>query len=151
MDRIDKKILHLLQHNGRIHNLELAEQVSLSPSPCLRRVKQLEEEGYIQQYVALLNPQKLELKLTVLVSIGLNGHTPELMQRFETAIRALPEVMFCHLITGQTADYLLKVIVPDMDHYQTFLLRKLISLEGVATVHSSFVLQSIVDKTAYPL
>jgi Lrp/AsnC family leucine-responsive transcriptional regulator len=151
MDRIDKKILHLLQHNGRIHNLELAEQVSLSPSPCLRRVKQLEEEGYIKQYVALLDPKKLELNLTVLVSVGLTGHTTELMQGFEAAIRALPEVLFCYLITGQSADYLLKVIVPDMEHYQTFLLKKLISLDGVATVHSSFVLQSIVDKTAYPL
>ncbi len=151
MDRIDKKILQVLQTNGHINNLELAEKISLSPSPCLRRVKQLEETGYIKQYVALLDPEKLGLKLTVLVSVGLNSHVPEIMRAFEVTIKTLPEVMFCHLITGQAADYLLKVIVSDMEHYQYFLLKKLIPIKGVANVHSSFVLHSIVDKTSFPL
>jgi len=151
MDRIDKKILKLLQSNSKINNQELADEVALSPSPCLRRVKQLEEAGYIHKYVALLNPEKLGLQLTILVSVGLTSHDPKLMANFESKIKALSEVVQCHLIAGQEKDYMLKVIVPGLSEYQTFLLKKLTQIDGVKNVHSSFVLRSIVDTSALPL
>lgn len=151
MDRIDKKILEVLQEDGRISNQELADQVALSPSPCLRRVKQLEEEGYIHRYVALLDPAKIGLQLTIMVSVTLVNHDPKVMQHFEETIASLPQVIQCYLITGQTADYLLKVIVANLQEYQFFLLKKLTIIDGVNQVHSSFVLQRIVDKTSLPL
>src|SRR5476651_2336619 len=105
MDRIDKKILEVLQADGRISNQELAEQVALSPSPCLRRVKQLEEEGYIRGYVALLDPTKIGLQLTIMVSLTLTNHDPKVMKHFEETVASFPEVIQCYLITGQSADY----------------------------------------------
>lgn len=151
MDRIDKKILELLQTNSKINNQELAEKVALSPSPCLRRVKQLEDEGYIKKYVALLNPEKLGLQLTIIVSVGLTTHDPRLMANFEEIIQTLPEVVQCQLLAGQAQDYILKVVVPNLNEYQVFLLKKLTQIEGVRNVHSSFVLRNIVDKSALPL
>lgn len=151
MDRIDKKILELLQQNCQISNQDLAELVSLSPSSCLRRVKLLEEQGYIRKQVALLAPEKIGLNLTVVVSVGLNNHQPKIMNDFEVAIRHLPEVVQCYLVTGQSADYLLKIIVPDLNAYQEFLLNKLTRIEGVDNVHSSFILRNIADTTALPL
>lgn len=151
MDRIDKKILETLQTNGRISNQELAEQVALSPSPCLRRVKQLEDDGYINQYVALLDPIKMGLNLTIMVSVGLNSHDAKKMTHFENEVASIPEVIQCYLITGQSADYLLKVVVANLDEYQSFLLKKLTVIDGVNQVLSSFVLQRIVDKTALPI
>ncbi|MCX7091432.1 MAG: Lrp/AsnC family transcriptional regulator [Legionellales bacterium] len=151
MDRIDKKILDLLQTDGRISNQDLADQVSLSPSPCLRRVKQLEDEGYIRQYVALLDPQKIGLALTIMVSVALSNHDAHTMQDFEKMIATFPEVIQCYLIAGQTSDYLLKISVSNLEDYQTFLLKKLTIIPGVHQVQSSFVLQRIVDKTALPL
>ncbi len=151
MDRIDKKILDILQVNGRISNQELADCVALSPSPCLRRVKQLEDDGYIRQYVALVDPNKIALQLTIMVAISLNSHDAIKMKAFEDAVAAIPEVMQCYLITGQTADYLLKVMVSNLDEYQIFLLKKLTIIEGVNQVQSSFVLQRVIDKTALPL
>ena len=151
MDRIDKKILEILQVEGRISNQELADRVALSPSPCLRRVKQLEDDGYIQQYVALLNPNKIARQLTIMVAISLTSHDAIKMKHFEDAVAAIPEVMQCYLITGQAADYLLKVMVSNLDEYQIFLLKKLTIIEGVHQVQSSFVLQRIIDKTALPM
>lgn len=151
MDRTDKKILEIVQSNCQVSNLELAEMVALSPSPCLRRVKQLEEEGYIKKQVALLDPEKLGLKLTVIVLIGLNSHQAGIMSAFEEKISLLPEVVQCYLITGQSADYLLKIIIPDLNTYQSFLLDKLTSIEGVGSVHSSFILRTICETTALPL
>ncbi|MCX7125596.1 MAG: Lrp/AsnC family transcriptional regulator [Gammaproteobacteria bacterium] len=151
MDRIDKKILTLLQDNGRLSNQELADEIALSPSPCLRRVKALEDNGIIQKYVALLDPESLALQLTVMVSVGLDKHSPERMRQFELSIKKIPEVIQCYLITGQSADYLLKVIVTNMQHYQKVLLERITQIDGVTSVHSSFVLQKIVDKTNLPL
>ena len=121
MDRIDKKILDILQSDGQISNQDLAEKVALSPSPCSRRVKQLETEGYIDKYVALLNPKKLDLTLTIIVLVGLDSHEPKKMSKFEDTIASFPEVSQCYLIAGQAADYMLKVIVRDLKHYQEFL------------------------------
>lgn len=151
MDRIGKKILTLLQMDSQQSNQELAEKIGLSPSPCLRRVKQLEEEGYINKYVALLNPEKLGLQLTVFVTVGLTSHDPKKMAAFEQVIKSLPEVVQCHLIAGQTADYILKVIVPDLTEYRSILLDKITRIDGVGNVHSSFALNTIVDKTTLPL
>ncbi|WP_298625874.1 Lrp/AsnC family transcriptional regulator [uncultured Legionella sp.] len=151
MDRIDKKILELLQSNCQISNQELADQVALSPSSCLRRVKQLEDNGYIKKQVALLEPEKLGLQLTVIVLVGLNSHQPGIMNEFEEKIRYLPEVIQCYLITGQSADYLLKIIVPDMNAYQSFLLSKLTCISCVDTVRSSFILRTITDTTSLPM
>ena len=151
IDRTDKKILEILQSNGQISNQELADQVALSPSPCLRRVKQLTESGYIQKQVTLLNPEKMGLGLTVIVLVGLKSHKPTTMKEFEEHMRLLPEVIQCYLITGQSADYLLKIIVPDLKAYQSFLLGKLTGINGVSNVHSSFILQTICDTTVLPL
>lgn len=151
MNRIDKKILTLLQQNSQISNQELAENVDLSPSPCSRRVKQLEENGYIDKYVALLNPDKLDLKLTIIVSVGLSSHNPKQMVKFERAIKSFSEVVQCYLIAGQEQDYILKIATPDLNAYQRFLLNKLMQIEGVRNVKSSFILRDILDNTALPL
>ncbi|ROQ21854.1 AsnC family transcriptional regulator [Marinimicrobium koreense] len=151
LDRYDHMILDTLQHRGRITNQELAEAISLSPSPCLRRVKQMEEDGLIDGYVALLNARKLGLNLMAFIEISMDKHTPDRFSAFEDTIATYPEVLECHLITGQSADYLLKVIVRDMDAYQQFLLQKLTRIEGVSGVHSSFVLKSPINSTALPV
>lgn len=151
LDRTDKKILEILQSNCQLSNQELADLVALSPSPCLRRVKLLEEKGYIKKQVAILDPEQLGLQLTVIVLVGLNNHQPAVMSAFEDTVRFLPEVVQCYLITGQSADYLLKIMVPDLKTYQSFLLGKLTTINGVDTVHSSFILRSICETTAIPL
>lgn len=117
IDRLDRRILEELQKNGSISNLELAELVGLSPSPCSRRVKQLEESGIINRTVTLLNPEKLNLKLTAIIQVSMDRHTPDRFENFEQTLEGYPEVMACSLITGQAADYLIEVLVQDMDGY----------------------------------
>jgi Lrp/AsnC family leucine-responsive transcriptional regulator len=151
LDRYDLKILAALQHDARISNQELAERIGLSPSPCSRRVKQLEDDGYILRQVALLDRKKLGLTLTAYVLIGMDRHTPERFERFENAIRQWPEVQECSLVTGVDADYQLKVVIPDMEHYQQFLLGRLTRVEGVTSVRSSFVLNQVLASTELPL
>lgn len=151
LDRTDKRILDALQKDGRISNQELAELVGLSPSPCSRRVKQLEDAGYISSYVARLNQSKLELKLTAFIQISLDRHTPDRFAAFDKAVRSCPEVVEAYLVTGQSADYTVKVIVPDMEYYQEFLLNKITQIEGVTGVHSSFVMRKVVDNTQVSL
>lgn len=148
LDRFDKHILEVLQQDGRINNQDLADRIGLSPSPCLRRVRALEESGLIVGYRALLDAKKLGLALFALVHIAMDKHTPERFANFEAKVSTLPEVLECLLITGQDADYQLKVAVRDMDHYQSLLLNQLTRIEGVTGVHSSFVLRRVVDKTA---
>ena len=106
MDRYDTQILEALQQEGRLSNQDLADRIGLSPSPCLRRVRQLEDEGIIDGYVALLNADKLGLKMTALIHISMDKHTPERFENFETQVQAFPEVQSCYLITGQSADYI---------------------------------------------
>lgn len=151
LDRIDRRILEALQKDGGLSNQELAEQVGLSPSPCLRRVKALEEAGIILRRVTLLDRKRLGLSLTVILQIGMDRHTPERFQEFEATVASFPEVQECYLVTGQEADYQLKVVVPDMDAYQEFLLGKVTRIPGVSGVHSSFVLRRVVDSTEVPL
>jgi len=151
LDRLDKRILREIQRDGTITNLELAERIGLSPSPCARRVKQLEYTGIILGRVTLLDPKKLELKLTALIQISMDRHTPDRFEKFEERITSYAEVIECLLITGQSADYQIKVVVPDMEYYQEFLLNKITRIDGVTDVHSSFMLREVQNTTALPL
>ncbi|MBR9908786.1 MAG: Lrp/AsnC family transcriptional regulator [Gammaproteobacteria bacterium] len=151
LDRYDRKILQLLQADARLSNQELADRIGLSPSPCLRRVKRLEDTGLIEGYRAMLNARALGLKLMAFIQISMDRHTPDRFDQFEAQIASYPEVLECHLITGHDADYLLKVIVDDMDGFQRLLLEKITRIEGVTGVHSSFVLKSPSSRTALPL
>ena len=130
LDRFDRRILDELQHSGRISNQELAERIGLSPSPCLRRVRALEESGMITGYRAQIDARKLGLSLMALLHISMDRHTPERFTNFEDTIAALPQVMECLLITGQEADYQLKVVVKDMDDYHDLLLKQITRIEG---------------------
>ena len=125
LDRYDRRILEELQRDGRLTNLELAERIGLSPSPCLRRVRALEETGVIAGYRALLDARKLGLSLVALLSISMDRHTPERFARFDAIVTDLPEVLECLLITGREADYQLKVVVEDMEAFQSLLLEKM--------------------------
>ncbi|MEP5765479.1 MAG: Lrp/AsnC family transcriptional regulator [Halieaceae bacterium] len=151
LDRTDRRILEQMQVNGRISNLELAEAVGLSPTPCSRRVKRLEESGLIDRHVTLLNQSQLGLKLTAFITITMDRHTPERFTNFENQVAAFAEVMECSVVTGNSADYLVKAVVPDMEYYEAFLLGKLTRIEGVTGVQSSFVLRPVVRKTELPL
>lgn len=151
LDRYDRQILERLQANGRLSNQELADAIGLSPSPCLRRVRALEEAGLIAGYHAALGARKLGLTLTALVHISMDQHTPERFAAFESQIAQLPEVVECLLITGQSADYQLKVVVADMDAYQQLLLHRITRIDGVSGVHTSFVLRQLRDYPALPV
>lgn len=151
LDRYDRQILQALQEDGRISNQDLADRIGLSPSPCLRRVRTLEETGLITGYRAQVDAKALGLSLMALISISMDQHTPERFKHFEAEIGNIPEVMECLLITGQSADYQLKVFVKDMDAYQELLLDHITRIKGVTGVHSSFVLRRVVHKTAFPV
>ncbi|MDX1804015.1 MAG: Lrp/AsnC family transcriptional regulator [Alcanivorax sp.] len=151
LDRTDLRILAALQADGGLSNQQLAEQVGLSPSPCSRRVQKLEAAGIIIKRETVLDARKLGLDLTVMIQISMDRHTPERFANFEEQVASYPEVQQCYLVTGQEADYLLKVVVPDIDAYQHFLLNRITRIEGVSGVHSSFVMRRVVDTAALPL
>lgn len=155
LDKIDRKILEVLQGNGRLTNLEVAERVNLSPSPCLRRIRRLEETGVIRQYAALLEPRKIGLGLLAFINVRLEkqggapkGKTPA--DLFRAAIDIWPEVVACYAMTGEM-DFLLKVYVEDMEHFSRFMKDQLLSHPSVIDVRSSFALESIKETTALPL
>ncbi|MEH6651747.1 MAG: Lrp/AsnC family transcriptional regulator [Motiliproteus sp.] len=151
MNRYDRRILEVLQQEGRISNQDLSERIGLSQSPCLRRVRALEESGLIDGYRAIIDSRKLGLTLMALIHISMDRHTPDRFNNFDATVNLLPEVLECLLITGQDADYQLKVVVKDMDAYQTLLLDKITRIKGVTGVHSSFVMRQVINKTALPL
>lgn len=151
LDRYDYQILKLLQTDGRMSNQDLADCIGLSPSPCLRRVRALEEAGIIQTYHALVDAKQLGYTLMALVHIAMDKHTEERFKTFEAEIQQLPEVIECLLITGQSADYQLKVIVKDLDAYQDLLLKGITNISGVSSVHTSFVLRRVVDSRLVPV
>ena len=151
LDRYDRRILEILQQEGRISNQDLAGRIGLSAAPCLRRVRALEEAGVIRGYHALLDAQKLGFSLMALIHIAMDTHTPERFAGLDAAVRDIPEIIECLLITGQDADYQLKVVVADMESYRALLLDRITRIPGVTGVHSSFVLRLVVDKTALPL
>ncbi len=150
IDQTDRRILGALQKQGRISNAELSERVNLSPSACHRRVHRLEVDGYIKNYVALLDPRKLEVSTTVFVEITLSGQADEVLEAFEKAVARIPDVLECHLMAG-TADYLLKVVAENTDDFARIHRQHLARLPGVAQMQSSFALRTVFKTTALPV
>lgn len=150
LDSIDVRILAALQRSGRMTNAELSERVNLSPSACHRRVQQLEKAGYIRDYVALLDPVKIGRPTTVFVEITLSAQADEVLEAFEREVARIPDVLECHLMAG-TADYLLKVVARDTEDFARIHRRYLARLPGVAQMHSSFALRTVLQTTAIPI
>ena len=150
LDAIDWQILGLLQADARMSNVELAKAVGLSPSPCLNRVRALEESGYISRYVTLLDALRVGLKVSVFIQVTLERQVETALERFENAIRGRPEVMECYLMTGD-ADYLIRVVVADIQQLEEFILKFLTKLPGVGNIKSSFALKQVKYQTALPL
>ena len=150
LDAVDRAILGLLQEDGRIANVDLAEAVHLSPSACLRRVRRLEESGRIDRYVALLDPSAVGLGTNVFVEITLTGQDETTLEAFERAVSERPEIMSCHLMAGQF-DYLVHVVVRDVADYEVLHRTHLAQLPGAVRMVSSFALRPICDRTAYPI
>jgi Lrp/AsnC family leucine-responsive transcriptional regulator len=150
LDRTDVRILDVLQHEGRLSNQEIAERVALSPSPCLRRIKRLEEHGVIRGYVALLDAERLGVGLLAYVSVKLEKRGKMPMDEFRALVQGWPEVLACYAMTGEM-DYLLRVQVEDLPHFSRFVMDQLLRQPGVVDVKSSFALERIKDTTALPL
>jgi Lrp/AsnC family transcriptional regulator, leucine-responsive regulatory protein len=150
LDALDVRILEALQSDGRLSNVELAGRIGLSPSACLRRVQALENEGYIRGYVATLNPKKLGLGVTAIVLVQIAQDNEAQMDAFRERMIAYPEVLFCLSVTG-AADYILRVVAPDLEAFERFVVRDLLKTPGVKDVRSHFVLNSIKDQSALPL
>jgi len=150
LDRIDRKILEHLQADGRLTNQDLAARIALSPSPCLRRVRALEEAGVIRQYVALVDPLKVGLGMLAYVSVKLEKRGRMPVEQFTRAVQSWPEVIACYSMTGDM-DYLMRVQVEDLDHYARFIMEKLLKQPGVIDIRSNFVLERVKDTTSVPL
>ncbi len=150
LDSIDRRILEVLQKSGRMSNQELSVVANLSPSACHRRVQRLEKDGFIRDYVALLNPRKVGRRTTVFVEITLSGQTDDVLDAFEKAVARVPDVLECHLMAG-TADYLLKVVAEDTDDFARIHRQYLARLPGVAQMQSSFSLRTVRHTTALPV
>ena len=142
IDRIDLKILRVLQGNGRMSNIELSRQVNLSPAPCLARVRRLEKTGYINGYKAELNPELLGLSLLAYVEVTLDRTTPDVFERFKQTVRDVPEIEECHMVAGGF-DYLIKVRSPDMDAYRRILGEKIATIPGVLQTHTYVVMEQV--------
>ena len=150
LDRTDYRILHHLQNNARMTNTELADAVGLSPSPCLRRVKALETNGVLKLYAAIVDPKSVGLPISVFINVSLNKQEQQGLKDFERTVSEYKEVMECYLMTG-SSDYLLRVVVPDLESYERFLTNKLTRIIGIANIQSSFALKQVVYKTELPL
>jgi Lrp/AsnC family transcriptional regulator, leucine-responsive regulatory protein len=150
LDAIDRRIVAELQGDARLSNVELADRVGLSPSPCLRRVKRLERERYIEGYRAALRRDRVGLGVSVFVGVKIDGHANDRALKFEEAVTAMPEVIACHLVSGE-ADYLLEVVVPDLEQYQHFLIGKLLNLPIVREVRSNIAIQTLKAGAPLPL
>ncbi|MFA6267073.1 MAG: Lrp/AsnC family transcriptional regulator [Pseudolabrys sp.] len=150
LDPIDRKILNLLQSDGRMSINDLAAEVGLSPSPCLRRVRLLEKAGVINRYVAVLDQRAVGLPVSVFISIKRDKQREEMLERFGKTISRWPEVLECYLMTGQR-DYLLRVVVPDLPSYERFLKTKLTRLDGIASIESSFALEQVKYTNVLPV
>jgi Lrp/AsnC family transcriptional regulator, leucine-responsive regulatory protein len=150
LDAVDRKILVQLQSNGRMSLAELADEVGLSASPCLRRVRMLEKAGVISRYVAVLDQRAVGLPVSVFVSIRLERQKQDALDRFAKAIERWPEVLECYLMTGPR-DYWLRVVVPDLAAYERFVKQKLTRLEGIASIESSFALEQVKYTNVLPV
>lgn len=151
LDRTDRRILDALQRDGRMSNVALAEEVNLSPSPCLRRLKRLEDSGVIAGYRAVLDRRRVGLGLTLFVEIKVSGHSEDLASRLEAAFIEMDEVVAAHIVSGPSADFLLEVVVPDLDAYEQLLLKRLLTLPSVVDVNSNFSLRTIKSSAPLPL
>ena len=147
IDETDLQLLRLLQTQARISITELAEQVNLSATPCARRIKRLEDTGIITGYHTQTDAQKLGYPLAVFIAISMDRHTADRFEQFENKIQSFDEVVSCSIVTGRTEDYLIKVRVRDMAHYEEFLLHRLNRIEGVAQVHTSFELREVFNRS----
>jgi Lrp/AsnC family transcriptional regulator, leucine-responsive regulatory protein len=147
---MDRRILTVLQKSGRMSNADLSERVHLSPSACHRRVQRLEKDGYIRDYVALVDPRRIGLPTTAFVEITLSGQADELLEAFEREVARVPEVLECHLMAGKS-DYLLKVVAQDTDDFARIHRQKLVRLPGVQGMQSSFALRTVFKTTALPV
>jgi Lrp/AsnC family transcriptional regulator, leucine-responsive regulatory protein len=150
LDETDVQILHLLQNDGRITNAELAKRVGLSPPSVLQRVRALEKSGLIRAYVALLEPERLGLRITALVMISLSLHQEQPIERFRRSIQEIPEIIECYHVSGDF-DFLLKVVVRDMRAYEVFLREKLSKIKGIGKITTNFVLATTKQTTQIPL
>mgnify|MGYP000894904444 FL=1 len=150
LDNTDRRILRVIQEEARVSNSELAERVGLSPSPCWRRVRTLEENGVIERYVTLVNAKAVGLPINVFATVTLEKQAESALELFEKAVKKRPEVMECNLMTGEF-DYLLRVVVPDLATYERFLMDHLTRIKGIASIKSSFSLKQVSYKTALPL
>ncbi len=150
LDEIDRRILRAIQRNGRLSNAELSDDVHLSPSACHRRVQRMEKDGYIKDYVALLDARKLGVPTTVFVEITLQGQADEVLDAFEKSVARIPDVLECHLMAG-TADYLLKVVAEDTEDFARIHRQYLARLPGVGQMQSSFALRTVCKTTALPV
>ena len=150
LDAIDCRIVATLQADGRLSNIELAARVGLSPSPCLRRVKRLKRDGYIDAYRAVLQRERIGLGLSVFVGVKIEGHANDQALAFEKAVLAMPEVVAFHLVSGEV-DYFLEVVVPDLEHYRQFLITKLLELSIVREVRSNIAIQTLKAGAPLPL
>ncbi len=150
LDRTDLKILRCLQNSGRLANAELADKVGLSPSPCLRRVRSLEQRGIIRRYAAIVDARAIGLPISVFVNVSLHNQERSSLEQFESHVSGYEEVMECYLMTG-SFDYMLRIVVPDLESYEHFLAEKLTTTPGVANIQSSFALKQVVYKTELPL
>jgi Lrp/AsnC family leucine-responsive transcriptional regulator len=150
LDAIDGRIIAELQADGRLSNVELADKVGLSPSPCLRRVKRLERDGYIEGYRAALRRDRIGLGFSVFLGVKIEGHANERALAFEKAVVEMPEVIACHLVSGE-ADYFLEIVVPDLGDYQRFLVGKLLNLPIVREVRSNIAIQTLKAGAPLPL
>lgn len=150
LDSIDRRILEALQKRGRMSNADLSEKINLSPSACHRRVQRLEKDGFIKDYVALLDPRKLGRPSTIFVEITLSGQADEVLDAFEREVAKVPDVLECHLMAG-TADYLLKVVAQDTEDFARIHRKYLARLPGVAQMQSSFALRTVFKTTALPV
>src|SRR5476651_1036132 len=150
LDAIDCRIVAALQEDGRLTNIDLADKVGLSPSPCLRRVKRLERDGYIEAYRAVLRRERVGLGFSVFVGVKIDGHANDKALAFEKAVVAMPEIVACHLVSGD-ADYFLEIVVPDLDHYRRFLVEKLLELPIVREVRSNIAIQTLKAGAPLPL
>ena len=150
LDRIDRQILRTLQENGRIPNVELARTVHLSPTPCLERVRRLEKDGFIKNYVALADPVKLDLGLSAYIQVTLTNTATDDLTEFSRQMKCLPEVVECHMVAGGF-DYLIKIRVSDMLGYQQFLGEKLAAISLVAQTHTYVVIEEVKSETALPI
>lgn len=150
LDIFDLKILDTLQSHGRLSNVELADRIGLSPSPCLRRVKRLEAEGVIEGYAVRINREKIGMGVTVFVSVGLERHREEEAERFRKVVLRLPQVVSCHAISGES-DFLLEIVVADLNQYSEFVLKRLRRISGVKHLNSSFSLETMKPMAAIPL